>query len=78
MNVVQSATRLDFERREMRMVGWMCGVSLQRDTVLIAELRQRMGMESVSDVVKWNRLRWLGHELRKDDGDWVKKCMVHV
>ena len=37
------------------------------------------GIESVSDVVKWmwNRLRWLGHVLRKDDGDWVKKCMVY-
>ena len=22
-----------------------------------------------------NRLRWYGHVLRKDDDDWVKKCM---
>ena len=34
-----------------------------------------MGIELVSDVVKWNRLTWLGHVLRKDDGDWVKKSM---
>ena len=27
----------------------------------------------MSDVVKWNQLRWLGGVLRKDNGDWVKK-----
>ena len=29
----------------------------------------------MSDAVKWNRLRWLGHVLQKDDDDWVKKIM---
>ena len=29
----------------------------------------------MSDAVKRNRLRWLGHGLRKDDDDWVKKIM---
>ena len=24
-----------------------------------------------------NRLRWYGHVLRKDDNDWVKKCMQY-
>ena len=59
---------------EMRTVRWMCGISL-RDRVPSAELRERMGIESVSDAVKRNRLRWLGHVLRKDDDDWVKKIM---
>ena len=31
----------------------------------------------MSDVVKRNRLKWLGHVLRNDDGDWVKKCMSY-
>lgn len=65
-----------FERTEMKMVRWMCGVSL-RDRVPSAELRERMGIESVSDVVKRSRLRWLGHVLRKDDGDWVKRSMSY-
>ena len=34
-----------------------------------------MEIELVPDVIRRNRLRWLGHLLRKDDGDWVKKCM---
>ena len=63
------------ECMEMRMVRWMCGVSL-RHRVPSAELRERMGIESVSDAVKWNRLRWLGHVLQKDDDDWVKKIML--
>ena len=69
---VEQSWRL--ERTEMRMVRWMCGVSL-RDRVLSAELRERMGIESVSDAAKRNRLRWLGHDLRKDDDDRVKKTM---
>ena len=24
-----------------------------------------------------NRLRWYGHVLRREDGDWVKKCMEY-
>ena len=28
-------------------------------------------------VLQRNRLRWYGHVLRKDDDDWVKKCMEH-
>jgi len=26
-------------------------------------------------VVQQHRLRWYGHVLRKDENDWVKKCM---
>jgi len=26
-------------------------------------------------VVQQNRLRWHGHVLRKNDNDWVKKCI---
>ena len=65
------------EQTEIRMVRWMCGVSL-KDRVLSTELRERMGIESVFDVVKRNRLRWVGHVLRKDDDDWVKKSMSYV
>ena len=42
-----------------------------------AELRERMRIDLVSDVVKRDLLRWLGHVLRKDDDDWVKKSMSY-
>ena len=66
---VEQSGRL--ERTEMRMVRWMCGVSL-KDRVPSVELRERMGIELVSDVIKRNQL---GHVLQKDDGDWVKRSM---
>jgi len=28
-------------------------------------------------LLQQNRLRWYGHVLRKDDDDWVKRCMEH-
>ena len=61
-------------RLECTEMRWMCSVSL-RDRVPSAKLRERIAIESVSDTMKWNRLRWLGHVLQKDDDDWVKKIM---
>ena len=63
-----------FERTEMRMVRWMCGVSL-KEKRRSADLRASMGLDAVGVVVRGNRLRWLGHVLRKDPNDWVRKCM---
>jgi len=28
-------------------------------------------------LLQQNRLRWYGHVLRKEDDDWVKKCMEY-
>jgi len=28
-------------------------------------------------VLQQNRLRWYGHVLRKEDDDWVKRCMEY-
>ena len=41
------------------------------------ELRERLGVDDIALVLRQNRLRWYGHVLRKDDDDWVKKCMEH-
>ena len=51
----------------------MCGVTL-KDRKSCEELRQRLGIDSVSDVLRRNRLRWFGHVERKNDYDWVKAC----
>ena len=34
-------------------------------------------VDDIALVLQQNRLRWYGHVLRKDDDDWVKKCMEH-
>ena len=64
------------QRAEMRMVRWMCGVK-RKDRLPSKELRERLGVDDIALVLQQNRLRWYGHVLRKDDDDWVKKCMEH-
>jgi len=64
------------QRAEMRMVRWMCGVKL-KDRLPSKELRERVGVDDIVLVLQQNRLRWYGHVLRKDDDDWVKKCMEY-
>ena len=45
---------------------WMCGVSLREKTN--AELRASMGIEKISDVLRYSRLRCMGHVLRNGGG----------
>jgi len=33
-------------------------------------------LEPVSLMIKKSRLRWFGHVERKDDNDWVKRCIT--
>jgi len=40
------------------------------------ELRGLLGLEPVSLMIKKTRLRWFGHVERKDDNDWVKRCIT--
>ena len=42
------------ERAEMRMVRWMCGVSL-REKKTNAEMRKSMGIEKISDVMRYRQ-----------------------
>ena len=53
----------------------MCGIKL-KDKFPSKELRERLGNDTAL-VLQQNRLRWYGHVLRKEDDDWVKKCMEY-
>ena len=53
-----------------------CGIKLE-DRLPSKELRERLGVDDIAFVLQQNRLRWYGHVLRKDDDDWVKKCMEY-
>ena len=61
------------ESTEMRMVRLMCGVRL-KDRCTNADLRNRLGICSVSVALRRSRLRWFGHVERKAEEDWVKRC----
>ena len=61
------------ERNENVMLRWMCGVTL-KDKVPTVELRRRLGIEGVVEVMRRGRLRWFGHVERKEVDDWVSAC----
>ena len=65
---------LKFERAEMQMIRWMCVISM-KDRRPSEELRKLVGVEPITTFIRSGRLRWYGHEMRKSDEDWVKKCM---
>ena len=54
------------------MVRWICGVSL-RDRLSSDELRARLGIKSILDVMRERRLRWFGHVERRDRDSWLQK-----
>jgi len=60
----------------MRMVRWICGIKLQ-DRVPCKGVRVRLGFDDIISVLQQNRLRWYGHVMRKEDNDWVQKCMKY-
>jgi len=60
----------------MRMVRWMCNVKV-KDRVPSKELRERLGIDYIILVLQQNRLQQYGHVLRKEDTDWVKKCIEY-
>ena len=35
-----------------------------------------VGVESITTVIRSGRLRWYGHVKKKNDEDWMKKCMM--
>jgi len=61
---MKAAHMAKLERTEMRMIRWMAGVSL-RERNTNAELRGRIGVEGIGEVVRRNRLMWFGHVQRK-------------
>ena len=62
--------RLD--RNDMRIIRWMWNTSL-KDRKSSDELRSRLGIHSIRDVIQARRLRWFGHLERMEGDNWVSK-----
>jgi len=73
---VRKEIKVALHRAEMRMVRCMCGMKLQ-DKVSSKGLTERLGLLDIISVLQQNRLQWYGHVLRKEDNDWVKKCIEY-
>jgi len=71
---VRKENEVALQRAEIRMVRWMGNVKV-KDRVPSKELKERLGIGDIILILQQNRLRWCGHVLRKEDTDWVKKCM---
>ena len=52
-------------------------VGSPQDSIYWKLFQIRWFWDDIALVLQQNRLRWYGHVLRKDDEDWVKKCMEH-
>ena len=50
------------------------GESGEKDRCKSEELRKRVDIEDVADVIRKSRLRWFGHLERKEWGDRVSAC----
>ena len=60
----------------MQMIRWVCGVSM-KDGRTGEELRKLVGVQPITPVIRSGRLRWYGHVMRKNDEDWMKKCLEY-
>ena len=59
------------------MIRWMCGVSM-KDRRTSEELRELVGVESITTVIKSGRLgRMNTWNMWKNDEEWVKKSMEY-
>jgi len=67
---VRKENEVELQQTEMRMVRWVCDIKV-KDKLPNKKLRERLGLNDIQQ----NRLHWYGHVLRKEDNDWVKKCM---
>ena len=54
---------LKFERAEMQMISWMCGISI-KDRRTSKELRRLVAVEAITS----GRPRWYVHMMRKSGG----------
>ena len=45
-----------------------------KDKISSGELRSRLGIHSIRDVIQARRLRWFGHLERMGGDNWVSKC----
>ena len=70
---------LKLNRTEMSIINWMRGVKPNKRKKS-EKLRELLGLEPVSLMIKRSRLRWFGQVEHKDDNDWdtawVKRWMT--
>ena len=62
------------ERTEMRLLRWMMGIK-RIEKFTTEEIRSRPGVANISEKIREERLRWLGHVERKTEEDVVMRTL---
>ena len=62
------------ERNDKMMIRWICSAKLA-DKIPSEELRMRLGLNSIDEMLHWGRLRWYGHLLRMTPDVWPRRVM---
>ena len=57
------------------MIISICGVSL-KDCIPTTDFLLRLGLNSIKDMLRWNRLRFHGHLIPMNNA-WLKKTTMH-
>ena len=68
---VENITRIS--RTDKMMIRWMCNVSL-KDGRSSDELRDRLGIPDITEVLRKKRVRWFGHLMRVNAGNTASAC----
>ena len=72
------ATKVDdihqIVRNNNAMLRWICSTKVCKK-IPMPDLRTRMGVSSVEDVIRYNHLHWFGHLQRMDEGKWPRKIL---
>ena len=64
------------EQADNAMIRWMCSVRLP-DHIPTVDLRSRLGLQNIRDMLQQNRLRWFGHLYRMEDNVWPKNILTY-
>ena len=56
------------------MIRWISGVKLDQPHTA-NDLREKLHVQDIDELLWWNRLRLAGHRYRQEDDTWTKKIM---
>ena len=56
------------------MIRWLSNVNTEQKHST-EDLRRRINVHHIKDVLRWNRLRLSGHLYRQEETSWTKKIM---
>ena len=73
MKIIVETRGKILSRADKMMIRWMCNVSL-KDGRSSDEIRDKLGIPDITEVLRKNRLRWFRHVMKIDVGNPANAC----